>query len=118
MSKTEWTSNRQARPEAAGDYLVTLEWPEADFLYSDNKVSEIVETGRMHRDVTQRDYDRPGEYAGWEMEGEDPEDYHWAEQIGSAWHEHVVAWMGPIEPPEAYREELADGYEYVWEDAT
>ena len=112
MSKTEWTSNRQARPEAAGDYLVTLEWPEADFLYSDGKVSEIVETGRMRREVDMRYYAAPMAGDSWAMDGEDPEDYHWTEQTGSAWHEHVVAWM-PM--PEAFRGELTDGYEYVWE---
>ena len=97
MSKTEWTSNRQARPAAAGTYWVTLEWPEREVSYTANgAVKEIHDTGRLCREVTQRDYGRPRN-SEWET------------------GERVVAWMGPIEPPEVYREELAEGYEYVWE---
>ena len=112
MSKTDWTSNRQARPKAAGDYLVTLEWPESESFYADDGTADARETGRMRREVDIRYYAAPGICADWAMEGEDPEDYHWTEQTGSAWHERVVAWM-PM--PEVYREELTEGYEYVWE---
>ena len=114
MSKTEWTSNRQARPEAAGYYLVTLERPGLERIVSAGGTATRLRRP-MYRSVERMRLAGPGDYSGWPTMGEDRKKYHWVDQSTKASDERVVAWMGPIEPPEAYREELTDGYEYVWE---
>ena len=108
----DWVSSAERGPQKPGRYLVTLDAPE-------NRSRSTVNpkfTGRMVRWMDEREYVGPGVYPDWVMDGEDVYDYHWSEQGGSSSYERVVAWMGPIDiNAEIYQEELADGYEYVWE---
>ena len=87
---------KDGNPTVAGQYWVTLVYPEVKKVGAGYSEDDWKETGKVFGSLEERFFMDAKDAGNWIMEDQPKEGLVWTEQSGSHMHERVHAWM-PME---------------------